>query len=343
MNLGKFVLEIFLPGLRARKRSWETDERIAGKYILPEFGAKKFSAITSLDIEAWASSLAARDLGGSSRNRIFSVFRGICAQAHDHGLIRRMDANLLRSFPVPRRVNRYLNEEEARALWEELQKHTHKAAIALRLILLTGCRKNEILKARRENVDLRASRLIIPMSKSGQPRYVPLCAEAKRTIAEHVPTSSSPWLFPGRNQDKPVSDIYYFWDKLRKRLNLANVRIHDLRHTFASMLLASGHSLYEAQTILGHADSRSTMIYAHLENSRLLKAVDNAAARIMGVHDREAEDQGAIDPIKEKMEEILRESIGKIFREMKKEFIQEMEEIRKNFYGNFKFNEFEYF
>ena len=84
--------------------------------------------------------------------------------------------------------------------------------------------------------------------------------------------------FPGHAPGKPLSDIYIFWNRLRNALGLTDVRIHDLRHTFASFLVNAGHSLYEVQKLLGHSDPRTTMRYAHLGQAALL-----AAAETVGV------------------------------------------------------------
>ena len=85
-------------------------------------------------------------------------------------------------------------------------------------------------------------------------------------------TPGNPWLFPGHAPGKPLSDLYLFWNKLRRELGLADVRVHDLRHTFASFLVNAGHSLYEAQKMPGHGDPRTTMRYAHLGQASLLAA-----------------------------------------------------------------------
>ncbi len=86
-----------------------------------------------------------------------------------------------------------------------------------------------------------------------------------------------PWLFPGHAPGKPLSDVYLFWDGLRRGLGLADVRIHDLRHTFASFLVNAGHSLYEVQKLLGHSDPRTTMRYAHLGQASLLAAAQSVS------------------------------------------------------------------
>ena len=81
-------------------------------------------------------------------------------------------------------------------------------------------------------------------------------------------TPDCPWLFPGRTPGHSISDIYAFWNRLRRQLGLAKVRIHDLRHTFASIHVNTGHSLYAVQHLLGHSDPRITMRCAHLKQGR---------------------------------------------------------------------------
>lgn len=88
----------------------------------------------------------------------------------------------------------------------------------------------------------------------------------------------SPWLFPGKAPGKPLSDLYSFWNSIRKELGLDGVRIHDLRHSYASFLVNSGHSLYEVQKLLGHSDPRTTMRYAHLGQAPLLAAAETVSA-----------------------------------------------------------------
>ena len=89
--------------------------------------------------------------------------------------------------------------------------------------------------------------------------------------------SGNPWLFPGHAPGKPLSDLYLFWNRLRRSMGLADVRIHDLRHTFASFLVNAGHSLYEVQKLLGHSDPRTTMRYAHLEQASLVAVAETVS------------------------------------------------------------------
>lgn len=117
----------------------------------------------------------------------------------------------------------------------------------------------------------------MPLSKSGRPRHI-LLSDAALEVLRAIPRSpGNPWLFPGHAPGKPLSDLYLFWNRLRRELGLADVRIYDLRHTFASFLVNAGHSLYEAQKMLGHGDPRTTMRYAHLGQASLLAAAETVS------------------------------------------------------------------
>lgn len=158
-----------------------------------------------------------------------------------------------------------------------LEKSDRPEAFAIRLLLLTGARKSEILKARWEYVRLDLRLLIVPLSKSGKPRHIPLSDEAIAVIRTIPRQPGNPWLFPGHAPGKPLSDLYLFWNRLRCSMGLADVRIHDLRHTFASFLVNAGHSLYEVQKLLGHSDPRTTMRYAHLEQASLVAVAETVS------------------------------------------------------------------
>ena len=167
-----------------------------------------------------------------------------------------------------------------------LEKSDRREAFAIRLLLLTGARKSEVLKARWEHVRLDLRLLIVPLSKSGKPRHIPLSDEAITVIRSIPRQQGLPWLFPGHAPGKPLSDLYLFWNRLRRELGLADVRIHDLRHTFASFLVNAGHSLYEVQKLLGHGDPRTTMRYAHLGQASLVAAAQTVSA-YLARHDNE--------------------------------------------------------
>ena len=274
-----FVSDIYLPHVKLRKRSWDVDERIARQHLSPTFGDRQLIDIQRHEVEDWLHGLSAGGLAPATCNRILAVFKTICSLAAMRGLLPAGQSPCagVSSFKIHTQRERYLSREEAQRLMRALENSKHPEAFALRLLLLTGARKSEILKARWEHVRLELRLLIVPLSKSGRPRHI-LLSDAALDVVRAMPrTPGNPWLFPGHAPGKPLSDLYLFWNRLRRDLGLADVRIHDLRHTFASFLVNAGHSLYETQKMLGHSDPRTTMRYAHLGQASLLAAAETVS------------------------------------------------------------------
>lgn len=284
LTLDAFVSQVYLPNIRLRKRSWQIDERIARQRLSPAFGCRILSAIDRCEVEDWLNGLLASGLAPASCNRFLAVFKTICAFAESRGLLEpgQSPCRGISSFRIHSQRERYLTREEAQGLMERLEQSDRPEALALRLLLLTGARKSEILKARWENVNLDQRVLTVPLSKSGKPRHIVLSDAAIAVIRAIPQKKGVAWLFPGHARGKPLSDIYLFWNKIRGELGMEDVRIHDLRHTFASFLVNSGHSLYEVQKLLGHADPRTTMRYAHLGQKPLLAAAEFVGGIVSG-------------------------------------------------------------
>lgn len=115
----------------------------------------------------------------------------------------------------------------------------------------------------------------IPTSKSGKKRMVPISPQLYEVLTK-IPKVSTIYLFPSKKTGKPQNDVYRSWDQARIKAGLKDVRIHDLRHSFASILVNSGRSLYEVQQLLGHSSINMTQRYAHLSNESLMKAASCA-------------------------------------------------------------------
>ncbi len=279
LTLDAFISQIYLPHVKARKRSWALDERLARNHLSRTFGDKMISSISSAEVEEWFNTLLEAGSAPATCNRILAVFKTICSYAEARGYIESgtSPCSDVRPFKVPYQRERYLSQHEARKLMETLENNSALSAKAIQLLLLTGARKNEILKARWENVNMEQRILTVPLSKSGKARHLVLSDMALAVIKKLPRINGNPWLFPGNIAGKPLVDLYDFWDKLRKEIGLGDVRIHDLRHTFASFLVNSGHSLYEVQKMLGHGDPRTTMRYAHLGHASLLAAAETVS------------------------------------------------------------------
>ncbi len=284
MAVDAFIADVYLPQCDHRKRSGYVDEYNARLHISPSLGKRAFSDITPHDVETWFHGLADKGLAPATCNRILAVFKTVCALAGRKGLIQlgRSPCEGVKPFKILTRKENHLSGEQAKTLKKVLEKILEtapvQAAVVILLLLLTGARKREILNARWENVHLDMNLLIVPLSKSNKARHIALSSEAVELFRTVPRQGDSPWVFPGLKPNKPLSDVFQFWKKLRKGLGFDHVRIHDLRHTYASLLVNRGHSLYEVQRLLGHSDPRTTMRYAHLGQSSLVAAAQSVSA-----------------------------------------------------------------
>ena len=155
------------------------------------------------------------------------------------------------------------------------------AVAAIRLLLLTGCRKSEILSLRWQDVDLAAGEIRLADSKTG-PRAVPLSPPAVRVLEELPRLADSPWVIPGQKPGTHLTNLDGPWWIIRKRAGLEEVRIHDCRHSFASRALALGESLPVIAKLLGHSQIQTTARYAHLARDSVRASAARVAASIAG-------------------------------------------------------------
>ena len=151
------------------------------------------------------------------------------------------------------------------------------------LLIQCGCRVSELLHAEWSHFDLERRLWRIPQSKTGKARFVPLSQGALDLIAELPRYKGCPYLIPNPKTLKPWVGIFMSWDTARKQAGLADVRLHDLRHSFASLLINSGRTLYEVQHILGHTQVKTTQRYAHLSQDTLLAAANAATVAVGAV------------------------------------------------------------
>lgn len=199
LKFDAFVAAVYLPHVKLRKRSWQVDERIARQRLSPAFGARRLDGIRRSEVENWLHDLAAQGLSPATCNRNLAVFKSVCSLAMLHGVLPAGQSPCagVSAFKIHFQRERCLNLAEARRLMRALERSSRPEAAAIRLLLLTGARKSEILKARWENVRLDQRLLTVPLSKSGKPRHILLSDEAVAVIRSLPRAPGCPWLFPG--------------------------------------------------------------------------------------------------------------------------------------------------
>ena len=178
---------------------------------------------------------------------------------------------------------RFLSQEEISKLAEVLDAAVdQRAAGIIRLCMLTGSRVGEVRQARFEQFNLELGSWSKPAATTKQRKIhrIPISADVAAIVRQRmllVP-KANPWLFPGDTPGQPVKEIRRFWINVQKDAKLPDVRIHDLRHTFASLLVSGGASLEMIGKLLGHSQMQTTQRYAHLMDSPLRAGVDAVAS-----------------------------------------------------------------
>lgn len=264
------------------------------KYILPKFGSLRIDSISKRDVQAFHSSLSKIP---KMANRLLRILSSLFGVAVSWDLVSSNPASGIKKFPEHKR-ERYLSDDEIKNLSEILNEERDQMNInAIRLILLTGSRKSEVLSARWQDFNLEKGIWLKPamLTKQNKNHYTPLNGEAldivkkmKQKIISDSKIESSErtvstkeYLFFNPKTKTHLRDIKKFWAKICKKAGIKNARIHDLRHTFASILVSKGVSLEVIGKLIGHSSITTTQRYSHLANSSLKQATDMLASEIM--------------------------------------------------------------
>ena len=247
---------------------------VLDRQLLPAFGSKPLDRIVPEQIGRWFDRFSRTAPGNA--NHALDLLRSIMNFAIARGHLETDPARAVERNP--RQVlTRFLSREEIARLHRVLDSQTRDSrreqADIVRLLLLTGCRRSEIVGLRWSEVD--RDRLVFADSKTG-PRIVPLNTQARR-ILQRRPRGVSPFVFPSpRDPARPRSRNLAFWYRARREAGIEDVRLHDLRHTHASHAVMNGVPVPVVARLFGHTDVRTTLRYAHLGD----REIEDAAERI---------------------------------------------------------------
>ena len=252
---------------------------ILDKFLLPRFGALRLSEVTPDHVSALHYRMRATP---TMANQAVSLLSRLFHTAAKSGKAPAggNPCRFIQKYPTRGR-ERFLSEQEFDRLGRVLAELetdgtvSTSAAGALRLLMLTGCRRNEIVTLKWEHVDLEHDELRLRDAKTGA-RAVPLSPTAKQVLTALPRRPDNPWVFPGCVRGTRLRTLNASWQVVRREAGLEDVRLHDLRHPFASRLLALGESLPMTGKLLGHTQVQTTARYAHLGRH----SVKVAAARI---------------------------------------------------------------
>jgi integrase len=290
--------------LKRKRSTYNIYRRMLTHHIVPTLGKHALSEVSQNEVATLHSSM---HLTPAAANYSIAALSSLYTWAARRGAVPEgfNPAKRIEKFPMRAR-ERYLSQEELIRLGQTVRmaettglcydvdsskpnsKHAAKAenrivvvsvyaTAAIRLLLLTGCRLREVLDLRWVDVDLSRKRLLLPDSKTGR-RTILLSTLAVNLLAQ-LPRSGS-CVFPGLDPDRPRTDLKRPWELIRKHAGLEGVRLHDLRHSYASIAAGAGLGLPVIGRLLGHTQASTTARYAHLADDPLRRASESVALEI---------------------------------------------------------------
>lgn len=274
----------YLEYVKTYKRSHDIDERYLRLHVLPRYGKRHLNQLDQTELLEWFNSKVAEGYAQATVNRWQVILGHMYRMAKRWG-IPGAEVNPLEGVKQKdpaNRIERFLTADETKRLKDAVEESPNfMLRYIVALLLLTGCRKRELLDSRWEDFSIDRKSWRIPFTKTGKVRHVPLSQEAIAVLKAIPRFDDCPFVVPNPETLQPFQSIYNSWNNARIRAKLPDVRLHDLRHSCASNLVNSGQSLYVVAKVLGHAQVRTSERYAHLSSDTLLNAV-NAASQLAG-------------------------------------------------------------
>ena len=280
MTLSTFMIEHYLPFKKDRKRSFSDDVQIWNQRILPSpIASKPLTDIKRTDVEALQTAAITAGKAPATANHIVKLLRHALNLAVEWGYLNKNPLSGIKMIFENNLVENYMDDAQLKRLIAVLEKYDNRIPVLVfSLLLYVGIRLNEALTLTWKDIDIdnRLLKIKAQNSKSKKVRSVPLNDAAIRVLRKLDTQGKYDHLFINVKTGKPYVQIHKAWMKIRKEAGLSHLRIHDLRHQYASLLVNSGRTLYEVQQILGHSDPKVTMRYAHLSTKALQDAANSA-------------------------------------------------------------------
>ena len=281
----EFFEQHYMPYVKVRKRSWKTDLGFYRLRLKAEFGEFRLNQITRQHIQTFHTRMSDEGLAAATSNHYLKLLKHSLNLAIDWAMLDTNPASRIPLFHEDNQVENLLSDEQLERLLTVLKTDENRMVCLIALFLLsTGVRLNEALQAKWSQVDQknRVWRIPAANSKSKRTRAVPLNDSALEVLTQLNTRARYEHVFINFQTELPYTTISKVWGRLRTKAGLPHLRIHDLRHQFASFLVNSGQTLFMVQQILGHSSPSVTQRYAHLSTKSLQEAANTASVMING-------------------------------------------------------------
>ena len=278
----EFIEDSYLPHVMMHKRSWDQDEKMIENKLMQLWGKIKMPDIARQDIEAFQAAMFNNGSKPGTVNRYMALVKHIFNLAEKWEIIDKSPARNVRRIEDNNHKERYLTTEETEHLLQQLKSCKSKVIPdIIEFLILTGARKGEVVGLRWDELNFKQGTWVLPAerNKAKVRKVIPLSGAALQVLARRKENDCE-YVFPNPKTGWPIKHFHNTWDRIRQRAGIPDVRIHDLRHNFASLLINSGRSLYEVQKLLGHSQISTTQRYAHLTQDTLQEATEMVSSLV---------------------------------------------------------------
>ena len=275
LTFKQFAEQIYLPDAKIRKKSWLDDQRKLSSDMYQTFGDRQLAEITRSDISQYISMILSRT-SKSTANRHRALLSSFFNMAIAHDLLEKNNVEHIKKFEESTNHGRGLTAEELQKMIKALDSANNPvSALAVKLLLATGTRKSECLQLEWKNINIKegSAKLEMETTKGKRARNVILNPSAIAVLKEleTYRQPNNPYVFPTRNGGH-LTTIRKTFETCKKQAGIENLRLHDCRHTFCTILATSGVSLYQIQHLIGHRSPAMTQRYSHITDTALKEA-----------------------------------------------------------------------
>ena len=282
ITFAEFVENHFIPYARKERRSCRDIENRIKLRLIPAFGKKHLPRISKRDVAELHIKLR-DEISAVTANRYLATLGGMFTKAIEWGWMTENPCRGIKKYREGGGRKRVLAGDELVRFMKALKEETTSLpGKAIFILIALGLRKMEVLSLRWSNVYLEEKRLYLPFTKSGRPRFVAINSQALQLLTEMSKErrEGCDWVFPSTSHLGHLMEVRRTFETITKKAGITGLKLHDLRRSYASILVNAGVSIYEIRDLLGHSDVRTTQVYAHLDTSTLQNATETAASEL---------------------------------------------------------------